>query len=504
MTAMDTLRSNWYSFFLFVCGLTHHCLTHQQASSYIDENGGLMLGGFQPPPQRSVVTQHPSNAVSSPSLLFPTADNMHVDVDAEELCHDFEGYDSHGYDGADFGAYHAPEPAPTALTKTKTKTAGVQAQTRQSSKVYVLLDPHQLTSGRPLRKGRTYKLPAALRKQQQQQQADATADAYDPDEELYDPSIQQQEDGWNRFLQHKALGSGRLFAPMLLPLLQARKAIDRKLAAMRRFPHRGDAEQDAEQDGEEGVYEGQDAISDMIYGTHDPDQNQEPPLQREQPQARLLQGQYECDYDNMDYSHDDLDYGLGLGCAPAALEEEEELARRVEAALGADPPSSHSYELICKQFIDSFHRGAAAFARESVLSKRVNDWTNRLEPILRAQEEAQAFDIHACSDEVLERLRVKTDTACKHLELSGQEEMAKQPIVGFADLAQGHDSAQVCRMFLACLQLANLGNVEIVSISTHPAKQPVVTENSFRLKLLAEKRKSDIQSFRAPSLLVEE
>ena len=41
------------------------------------------------------------------------------------------------------------------------------------------------------------------------------------------------------------------------------------------------------------------------------------------------------------------------------------------------------------------------FNRETQLSKRVADWTNKLEPILRAQEVAPEYDIHTYSDLVL-------------------------------------------------------------------------------------------------------
>ena len=42
--------------------------------------------------------------------------------------------------------------------------------------------------------------------------------------------------------------------------------------------------------------------------------------------------------------------------------------------------------------------------RETQLSKRVADWTSRLEPILRAQEIAPEYDIHTYSDLVLTQI----------------------------------------------------------------------------------------------------
>lgn len=132
------------------------------------------------------------------------------------------------------------------------------------------------------------------------------------------------------------------------------------------------------------------------------------------------------------------------------------------------------------------------FYRETQLSKRVNDWTMRLEPILLAQEDAEPFDIHAYSDRVL--MNMKNITVRKKKD---QKKVNKETI-GFSQIVAGQTSAEVCRIFLACLQLANLGNVEVLNTSTNANG---VVDETFALKLLQEKRNNGLDNFLAPSVM---
>lgn len=116
----------------------------------------------------------------------------------------------------------------------------------------------------------------------------------------------------------------------------------------------------------------------------------------------------------------------------------------------------------------------------------------RLEPILLAQEDAEPFDIHAYSDRVL--MNMKSITLRKKRD---QKKMNKET-VGFSQIVAGQSSAEVCRIFLACLQLANLGNVEVMNASTD-AKG--VLDESFALKLLKEQRNNRLDDFLAPSVM---
>eukprot|EP01034_Spumella_vulgaris_P021808 gene21808-27877_t len=179
-----------------------------------------------------------------------------------------------------------------------------------------------------------------------------------------------------------------------------------------------------------------------------------------------------------DYNDNNDDYGGGYG---EGEEEDEEMRERLELAkrledvlnedlhnhsLNSQGVRPNSYEAICKRHIENFMSGAEQYARETQLSRRVFEWTARLEPLLREQEEAAQFDIHEYSDRLLEDLgHVVAQT--NRLSLSPQRADSptrnEQDVVSFREVAEGRSSSEVCRVFLACLQLANLGNVEVLN-----------------------------------------
>jgi hypothetical protein len=179
----------------------------------------------------------------------------------------------------------------------------------------------------------------------------------------------------------------------------------------------------------------------------------------------------------------------------------------------------------------------------------VSDWTAKLEPILKAQEESSVFDIHAYSDNLLLDL---STAVSRQASLFAQQapvipEECEIGVISFEELVHGESSAETCRKFLACLQLANYGNVEVIppenrveSISLlrqssknkrtkareqieTQGKENVVDNNNkivlsskqgtngtskpheevFKLRLLSSKRISKINDFMAPSLVVE-
>jgi condensin-2 complex subunit H2 len=72
---------------------------------------------------------------------------------------------------------------------------------------------------------------------------------------------------------------------------------------------------------------------------------------------------------------------------------------------------------------------------------------SRLEPKLEAEERRRNFDIHVYGDEVMGRVAAAS----------------KGPAapVTFAQAVSGLSAHDICRSFLATLQLANDGNVEI-------------------------------------------
>lgn len=246
----------------------------------------------------------------------------------------------------------------------------------------------------------------------------------------------------------------------------------------------------------------------------------------------------------------------------------EALARRVEKALDDSLSQNQgSYESICKQHINNFMLGAETYARETQLSKRVTEWTRRLEPLLRAQEDAPEYDIHTYSDMVLSQVGavVKMDPMRRFslLGINGsshdvdEEEyrrishrrMSVQEDSGLVDFSEvvglggtgaetsgaspsAPSSAEVCRIFLACLMLANMGSLDVVPstslLSSRTSSVPIprnslknsaksdgmnndVQNNqrmsyskemtSFGVRLLCSSRRHDVEKFRAPSVM---
>ena len=183
------------------------------------------------------------------------------------------------------------------------------------------------------------------------------------------------------------------------------------------------------------------------------------------------------------------------------------LSRRVEGALndagvsGSDISKSYdtshsvlnftnTFENLCRQHIKNFMRGAEDYARETNLSKRVSEWTCRLEPILLEQEQRPEFDIHVYSDRALQ---IVAEKAVSDSTRNDREECGT-PHVHFSDVVRGESSVEVGRIFLACLQLANLGNISF--------SQSIGSISDFDVGLLnGASNRLKIASYRAPSVL---
>ena len=165
------------------------------------------------------------------------------------------------------------------------------------------------------------------------------------------------------------------------------------------------------------------------------------------------------------------------------------------------------------------------------------DWTNRLEPILRAQEIAPEYDIHTYSDLVLTQvghaagMDIQKRFSMLGLisdENTGENENIRlserrmsvqkdSSLVDFAEIVDqdSTSSAEVCRVFLACLMLANMGNLDVIQ----PIKNSVTKKatnkkkegnkkdylqdqkGSFSVRLLKSDRCRHIEEFRAPSMV---
>ena len=90
------------------------------------------------------------------------------------------------------------------------------------------------------------------------------------------------------------------------------------------------------------------------------------------------------------------------------------------------------------------------------LVARINDWHERLEPILAVQEGRHGFDIQECATELLDNIR---QTQEEHKQHHHQQ----QEDVGFASMVRGKEPWEVCRYFLSSLLLMNCGNIQVAS-----------------------------------------
>ncbi|XP_030392002.1 condensin-2 complex subunit H2 isoform X5 [Gopherus evgoodei] len=158
---------------------------------------------------------------------------------------------------------------------------------------------------------------------------------------------------------------------------------------------------------------------------------------------------------------------------PAALEQ------LAEGDLGpCTIPDSLSYEELVRRNVELFIANSQKYARETVLSQRIRDWEDKMEPKLQEQEERAAFDIHSYGDQLA--------ASCGQL---GEWHT-------FASLVAGKPAFEVCRSMLASLQLANDYTVEI---SQQPGLEEAV--DTMRLRLLTQERAHErFRTYMAPSV----
>lgn len=105
-----------------------------------------------------------------------------------------------------------------------------------------------------------------------------------------------------------------------------------------------------------------------------------------------------------------------------------------------------TYEDLVKLRVEQLLVNSQGYAQETVLSRRVKQWQDKICPELALQEERPPFDIHDYSDRIVSQLNAV-----------GQRR-------SFASLVSGMDNFEACKYLLATLQLANDYTVEIDSL----------------------------------------
>jgi hypothetical protein len=96
------------------------------------------------------------------------------------------------------------------------------------------------------------------------------------------------------------------------------------------------------------------------------------------------------------------DFGFGGGGFGDFVDERAESHEAVAAVVAFDDVPQESYEDLCRRYVESYMSRAAAFARQTDVSRRVATWTDRIEPMLEEQIQRKAFDIHAESQQILD------------------------------------------------------------------------------------------------------
>eukprot|EP01031_Cornospumella_fuschlensis_P043904 gene43904-53680_t len=159
-------------------------------SSFIDENGALLLGQFRPPTSFMPTTaarsdnhaDMPMDVQKDSAPMFPVQDQDYGDMGGD----DYGGGDDY-YGGAgddNYGGHPSDMPPSAAAAPLQPTHKPAPARSAKPNllamKEYVLLDPHTVVPGsKPIRKGRTYRLPAAL------SQKTASTDPADTFKELF-------------------------------------------------------------------------------------------------------------------------------------------------------------------------------------------------------------------------------------------------------------------------------------------------------------------------------
>lgn len=147
-----------------------------------------------------------------------------------------------------------------------------------------------------------------------------------------------------------------------------------------------------------------------------------------------------------DYDDDDDDF-VGGEVENVFIGEKDVPVPMVEPMALEDPPEGvivSSYEELVRQYVDGYLFEAQQFVKETDLSRRVRDWEERIVPVLSKEETHRPFDIHKYGEEIMASFKGKCNQA-------------------FKELVHGKEAFEICRLFLATLQLANNYNVEITA-----------------------------------------
>lgn len=441
-------------------------------------SGALEFAAFGPSARESLMGLRAASPLLAQSNNLGDAPRIN---DGDDFADDCGGMDDGGFDdfGSPGGAESAFLPAPSANAAAPAATAAaprMQAAPKLSSHAVAadplaLLDPHSASvigvsgsaSAKPLRVGKCYRVPATMAKIK-----NATIPIVEDEFAQFSRSFSRQRTAV------MGLAAGNHLRPVLSRI---RKETFLSSLARRRSEHTP-------------FFIGED---DLVFDAADalvPNSNKNGVIADEDASFGDDDhaGDWEDNYDNDDTGPEEFSNDLA---ATIAIASAEELPGRVEKALSTvvqiDGSTATTFEDLCKYHMENFLHNAESYARETELSRRIGDWISKLEPKLAAEETRNVFDIAKYADKVLTDASVAVSSAVDVVPSKSKESETNLRAVDFSEIVENNPRYEVCRVFTACLQLANLGNIDIIEQEN---------SESFKFNLTAKARVNCIENFR--------
>lgn len=142
------------------------------------------------------------------------------------------------------------------------------------------------------------------------------------------------------------------------------------------------------------------------------------------------------------------------------------------------------FHAMVKANIALFTANADAVIASTRMQKRIENWQNRMEPLLQEEETRPEFDIIAYGSRLLETMATKAEPLSQSTKssvstTSGPSGGSPQTL-DFTEIVGSiaPQPYEVCRNFLALLQLANNGNIDIESAMKNNQEAIVTNNNS--------------------------
>jgi hypothetical protein len=345
-----------------------------------------------------------------------------------------------------------------------------------------LFDPHSnvipvagynVMPSKPLRVGKCYRVPATLSKVKVGVNAEQLLHPNDKENlsSFINTNALMMEDEFSILFRNcsfprptlTGLASGNHLRPMLSRIRSARREAGKYLA---RSSQTGHAPTVVPAEDEDWALSANDEGGAIDWDMHQPDSCDDLP-QTALPSTCLRDEGSSLIFQNGDSSSSlEKDNKLSplwnMNDKHSSLEQQ--TSTNVEKALSRiveNGECASSFEELCKFHMDNFLHNAESYARETELSRRIGDWITKLEPKLAAEEAREVFNIAKYANKVICDVSDILEKSSGHESLKSAETEAQVRSVNFSKIVENNPSYEVCRIFTACLQLANMGTIEI-------------------------------------------